>query len=172
MEFLFLHVITIKCFYKKLSWKKTKWRAFSGLEWQRASAWPLCIMTLLQIHHHLMVTFTNSSSHGSYIHIGSGLHKHSEQGQTHFCPFVVHSWCAHHQWAALHTYCHAVWGSGVCLCNNRSLLMSACALVYMRVYPKVSGLATWRKNCKWYSSLPLGAVVSLFCKSVWGVLLP
>jgi len=35
-----------------------------------------------------------------------------------------------------------------------------------RMYPKVSGLATWSKNCKWYSSLPLGAVVSLlseFC---------
>jgi hypothetical protein len=36
----------------------------------------------------------------------------------------------------------------------------------MRVYPKVSGLATWSKNCKWYSSLPLGAVVLLFCESV------
>jgi hypothetical protein len=36
----------------------------------------------------------------------------------------------------------------------------------MTVYPKVSGLATWSENCKWYSSLPLGAVVSLFCKSV------
>jgi hypothetical protein len=35
-----------------------------------------------------------------------------------------------------------------------------------RVYPKVSGLAAWRENCKWYSSLPLGAVVSLFCESV------
>jgi hypothetical protein len=23
-----------------------------------------------------------------------------------------------------------------------------------RVYPKVSGLATWSENCKWYSSLP------------------
>jgi hypothetical protein len=31
------------------------------------------------------------------------------------------------------------------------------------VYPKVSGLAAWSDNCKWYSSLPLGAVVSLFC---------
>jgi hypothetical protein len=31
-----------------------------------------------------------------------------------------------------------------------------------RVYPKVYGLAAW----KWYSSLPLGAVVSLFCVSV------
>jgi hypothetical protein len=30
------------------------------------------------------------------------------------------------------------------------------------VYPKVSGLAAWSENCKWYSSLPLGAVVSLF----------
>jgi hypothetical protein len=37
----------------------------------------------------------------------------------------------------------------------------------MRVYPKVSGLAAWSENCKWYSSLPLGAVVSLFCESVW-----
>jgi hypothetical protein len=35
-----------------------------------------------------------------------------------------------------------------------------------RVYPKVSGLAAWSENCKWYSSLPLGAIVSLFCESV------
>jgi hypothetical protein len=35
-----------------------------------------------------------------------------------------------------------------------------------RVYPKFSGLAAWSENCKWYSSLPLGAVVSLFCESV------
>jgi hypothetical protein len=34
-----------------------------------------------------------------------------------------------------------------------------------RVYPKVSGPAAWSENCKWYSSLPLGAVVSLFCES-------
>jgi hypothetical protein len=33
-----------------------------------------------------------------------------------------------------------------------------------RVYPEVSGLAAWSKNCKWYSSLPLGAVVLLFCE--------
>jgi hypothetical protein len=31
---------------------------------------------------------------------------------------------------------------------------------------KFSGLAAWNENCKWYSSLPLGAVVSLFCESV------
>jgi hypothetical protein len=30
--------------------------------------------------------------------------------------------------------------------------------LYTRVYPKVSGLAAW-------SSVPLGAVVSLFCES-------
>jgi hypothetical protein len=36
----------------------------------------------------------------------------------------------------------------------------------MRVYPKVSGLAAWSENCKWYSLLPLGAVVLLFCESV------
>jgi len=32
--------------------------------------------------------------------------------------------------------------------------------------PKVSGLTAWYENCKRYSSLPLGAVVSLFCKTV------
>jgi hypothetical protein len=32
----------------------------------------------------------------------------------------------------------------------------------MRVYPKVSRLATQSENCKWYSSLPLGAVILLF----------
>jgi hypothetical protein len=37
---------------------------------------------------------------------------------------------------------------------------------YMRMYPKVSGLAAWSENCKWYSPLPLDAVVSLFCESV------
>jgi hypothetical protein len=37
---------------------------------------------------------------------------------------------------------------------------------YTRVYPKVSGLTAWSENCKWYSSLPLGAVVLLFCESV------
>jgi hypothetical protein len=37
---------------------------------------------------------------------------------------------------------------------------------YTRVYPKVSGLAVGSENCKWYSSLLLGTVVSLFCESV------
>jgi hypothetical protein len=34
------------------------------------------------------------------------------------------------------------------------------------VYPKVSGLAAWSEKCKWYSSLPRGADLSLFCESV------
>jgi hypothetical protein len=34
-----------------------------------------------------------------------------------------------------------------------------------RVRQKVSGLAAWSENCEWYSSLPLGAVISLFCES-------
>jgi hypothetical protein len=37
---------------------------------------------------------------------------------------------------------------------------------HTRVYPKVSGLAAWSENCKWYSFLLLGAVVSLFCESI------
>jgi len=36
---------------------------------------------------------------------------------------------------------------------------------YRRKYPKVSGLAAWSENCKWYSSLPRDAFVSLFCES-------
>jgi hypothetical protein len=38
---------------------------------------------------------------------------------------------------------------------------------HRRVYPNVSGLVAWSENCKWYSSLPLSAVVSLFCASVY-----
>jgi hypothetical protein len=45
-----------------------------------------------------------------------------------------------------------------------SLLSLPCSET--RVYPKVSGLAAWSENCKWYSSTPLGTVVSLFCESV------
>jgi hypothetical protein len=32
-----------------------------------------------------------------------------------------------------------------------------------RMYSKVSELAAWSENCKWYSSVPLGAVISVFC---------
>jgi hypothetical protein len=38
--------------------------------------------------------------------------------------------------------------------------------IITRVYPKVSELAAWSENCKWYSFMPLDAVVSLFCESV------
>jgi len=38
--------------------------------------------------------------------------------------------------------------------------MSMFDVRYMRVYPKVPGLAAaWSENCKWYSCLPLGAIV-------------
>jgi hypothetical protein len=37
---------------------------------------------------------------------------------------------------------------------------------YTRVYSKVSALAAWSENCKCYSPLPLGAVVSPFNESV------
>jgi hypothetical protein len=33
-----------------------------------------------------------------------------------------------------------------------------CDNCYTRLYPKVRGLAAWSENCKWYSSLPLGAL--------------
>jgi len=36
-----------------------------------------------------------------------------------------------------------------------------------RLYPEVSALSAWSENCKWYSSLPLNAVVSLFCEPVY-----
>jgi hypothetical protein len=38
--------------------------------------------------------------------------------------------------------------------------------VSRRVYPKFFGLAAWSENCKWHSSLPRGAVVSLFWVSL------
>jgi hypothetical protein len=44
------------------------------------------------------------------------------------------------------------------------LLLFYC--LYMTVYPEVSGLAAWSENCKWYSSLALGAVVLIFYESV------
>jgi hypothetical protein len=58
-----------------------------------------------------------------------------------------------------------VWGISILkdLCVHRIVTKKS---RYTRVYPKVSGLAIRSENCKLYSSLPLGAVVSLFCKSV------
>jgi hypothetical protein len=41
---------------------------------------------------------------------------------------------------------------------------TTCHIEHRKGYPEVSGLAAWSKNCKWYSSLPLCAVVSLFCE--------
>jgi hypothetical protein len=38
-------------------------------------------------------------------------------------------------------------------------------IVYTMAYPKVPALFAWNENCKWYSSLPLDADVSLFYQS-------
>jgi hypothetical protein len=50
------------------------------------------------------------------------------------------------------------------------IFSSGCGCEWMllgtKEYPKVTVLAAWSENCKWYSSLPLGAVVSLFYESV------
>jgi hypothetical protein len=39
--------------------------------------------------------------------------------------------------------------------SNNILHHGVSEWVSKRVYPKVSGLADWSDNCKWYSSLPL-----------------
>jgi hypothetical protein len=49
---------------------------------------------------------------------------------------------------------------------NRVYVIADRKLKITTVYPKISGLAAWSENCNWYSSLPLGAVKSLFCESV------
>jgi len=50
--------------------------------------------------------------------------------------------------------------------GTSDLLRAFLRFSHTRVYPKVSGLAAWSENCKCYSSLPPGAVVSLFCEPV------
>jgi hypothetical protein len=50
----------------------------------------------------------------------------------------------------------------LCLIKYHILEVPRCEGVFRectRVCPKVSGLAAWSENCKWYSSLPLGAVI-------------
>jgi len=48
--------------------------------------------------------------------------------------------------------------------SHCTLIQNICPCT--KVYPKVSGLASWSDNCKCYSYMPLGTVVSLFCESV------
>jgi hypothetical protein len=48
------------------------------------------------------------------------------------------------------------------VCTTDFLIYIICT----KVYPNISGLATCRENCKWYSCLPPGAIVSLFCESI------
>jgi hypothetical protein len=49
---------------------------------------------------------------------------------------------------------------------NGGMILCFLKMKHMRVYPEFSGLASSSENCKWYSSLPLGAVVSLFCEDL------
>jgi len=57
-------------------------------------------------------------------------------------------------------------------CRQKGSHITCCSIcvplvhVHTKAYLKVSGLASWSENCKWYSSLLLSAVVSLFCESV------
>jgi hypothetical protein len=48
--------------------------------------------------------------------------------------------------------------------HNVDEMHMAPLICFTRAYPKVSGLAAWSENCKWYGFLPLGAVVSLFVR--------
>jgi hypothetical protein len=51
--------------------------------------------------------------------------------------------------------------------SRKTFLITLTVVVHLkRVYPEVPGLAAWSENCKWYISLPLGAVVSLFRESL------
>jgi hypothetical protein len=61
----------------------------------------------------------------------------------------------------------------VCVCvskkpmaTERSRSSVYASLHNRRMYRKVPGQAASSDNSKWYSSLPLAAVVSLFCESV------
>jgi hypothetical protein len=50
--------------------------------------------------------------------------------------------------------------------TNKTVEFISDRMSYTRVNPKISEMAAWSKNSKWYSSLPLDAVVSLFYESV------
>jgi len=66
---------------------------------------------------------------------------------------------------------HFLWVEGVKGVEIHKYLLSMEIICYIskvciRMYSKVSRLAARSENCKLYSFLPLGAVVSLFCESV------
>jgi len=58
---------------------------------------------------------------------------------------------------------YSKWDNRIFISRDQNMTVQE---TYMRVYPKVSGLAARSENCKWQSSLPLGAVVSPCCESV------
>jgi len=42
--------------------------------------------------------------------------------------------------------------------------VKSCSCTIYEGVSKRSGLAAWSENCKWYSYLPLRAILSLFCE--------
>jgi hypothetical protein len=74
-------------------------------------------------------------------------------------------------WVNVGHVCPSMWSLYFIVCLNscvtmRSAFQRFSSICYTMVYPKVSGLASWSENWKWYNSVPLDAVVSLFCESV------
>jgi len=53
-----------------------------------------------------------------------------------------------------------------CIRKRRRIVSSLSVSLCTKVYPKVSGLGAWSEKCKWYHSLTLGAVVSIFYGAV------
>jgi hypothetical protein len=65
-----------------------------------------------------------------------------------------------------HTWKHLNYRLDVCPATDGAHIEMIQPERNTRVYPKFSGLAAWGENWKWYSPLPLSAVVSLFFESV------
>jgi hypothetical protein len=82
--------------------------------------------------------------------------------------YAFMAWCSVKAQGQLYLYC----SQSFIQCEVEALsvrekqLELALNSPYTSMYPKVPGLAAWSENCKWYSSLQLGAVASLFCESV------
>jgi hypothetical protein len=55
----------------------------------------------------------------------------------------------------------SLWPTNSCCLKAESKMFEKIRIMYVGV-SKVSGLAAWSENCKWYSSVPLCAIVSLF----------
>jgi hypothetical protein len=54
----------------------------------------------------------------------------------------------------------------LCLTKHHTMKTVLGEWRYTMEYPKLPGQSSWNENSEWYSSLPLGAVLSLSCESV------